>query len=241
MATIRKRGTKWQVQVRRVGHRSISASFNVLKDARAWARQRETEVDRGALAPDAKCLRRLTLGELVERYRDTVSVAKRGHEVERIVLNAFLRHPICRKPLSDLRMSLAIAYWLQQDHGVEGVWDRLQHISASYRSLQAENEEHDLLTLVVLAVYELAAEAGADIVVATRAIAQRVNQIATGDGDGWDIGPDEVQRVGRMMKRLGFEKSASHGRSRSWRLSRRKIEDMAKGRSIALGLQLKAA
>jgi hypothetical protein len=139
------------------------------------------------------------------------------------------------------RMSLAIAYWLQQDHGVEGVWDRLQHISASYRSLQAENEEHDLLTLVVLAVYELAAEAGADIVVATRAIAQRVNQIATGDGDGWDIGPDEVQRVGRMMKRLGFEKSASHGRSRSWRLSRRKIEDMAKGRSIALGLQLKAA
>jgi hypothetical protein len=102
MATIRKRGTKWQVQVRRVGHRSISASFNVLKDAKAWARQKEIEADRGALAPDATCLRRLTLGELVERYRDTVSLGKRGHDVERIVLNAFLRHSICRKPLSNI-------------------------------------------------------------------------------------------------------------------------------------------
>jgi hypothetical protein len=103
MATIRKRGAKWQVQVRRVGHRSISASFNVLRDAKAWARQKEIEADRGALAPDATCLRRLTLGELVERYRDTVSVKKRGHDVERTVLNAFLRYPICHKPLAELR------------------------------------------------------------------------------------------------------------------------------------------
>jgi len=138
-------------------------------------------------------------------------------------------------------MPLAIGYWLQWDHDVKGVWDRLQYISTSYRSLQAENEEHDLLTLVVLATHELVTERGSDIVVATRAIAQRVNQIATGDGDGWDTGPDEVQRVGRMMKRLGFEKSASHGQSRSWQLGRRKIEDVAQARNIALGLQLKAA
>ena len=103
MATIRKRGTKWQVQVRRAGHRSISASFNVLKDARVWARQIEIEVDKGALAPDSKCLRHLTLGELVVRYRDTVSIKKRGHQVERIVLNAFLRNRICRKTLAELR------------------------------------------------------------------------------------------------------------------------------------------
>jgi hypothetical protein len=138
-------------------------------------------------------------------------------------------------------MPLAVAYWLQLDHRVEGLWDRLQHISTSYRSLQAENEEYDLLTLVVLAAHELVAEAGADIIVATRVIAERVNQIANGDGHAWDTGPYEVQRVGYMMSRLGFEKSASHGRSRSWRLTRRKIEDIAKARGIPLGLQLKAA
>jgi hypothetical protein len=103
MATIRKRGAKWQVQIRRLGHRSISASFNVLKDAKTWARQKEIEADRSELGPDATCLKRISLAELVERYRDTVSVRKRGHSVERIVLNAFLRHPICSKRLSELR------------------------------------------------------------------------------------------------------------------------------------------
>jgi hypothetical protein len=62
----------------------------VRKDAEAWARQMEVQVDRRDLPSDPKALQRVTLGQLVERYRDTVSVKKRGHEVERIVLNAFL-------------------------------------------------------------------------------------------------------------------------------------------------------
>jgi hypothetical protein len=84
MATIRKRGTKWQVQIRRVGVRPISRSFNVRKDAEAWARQMEVQADRRDLPSDPKSLQRVTLGQLVERYRDTVSVRKRGYDVERI-------------------------------------------------------------------------------------------------------------------------------------------------------------
>ena len=62
-------------------------------------------------------------------------------------------------------MPLAVAHWLQVDHGVERVWDRLQQISEAYRSLKAENEEYDLLTLVVLAVHELVAEAKQNVIV----------------------------------------------------------------------------
>jgi len=102
MATIRKRGNKWQVQIRRVGFRSLSRSFHVRKDAEAWARQMEVQADRSELPTDRKALQRFTLGELVERYRDTVSVKKRGYVVEKIVLTAFLRHPICRKRLCEL-------------------------------------------------------------------------------------------------------------------------------------------
>lgn len=102
MATIRKRGAKWQVQVRRAGCRPVSRSFHVLRDAQTWARQVELQADRTELPSDPKALQRVTLGELVERYRNTVSVSKRGYEVERIVLNAFLRHPICRKRLSEI-------------------------------------------------------------------------------------------------------------------------------------------
>jgi integrase len=110
MATIRKRGVKWQVQVRRAGHRSVSRSFHVLKDAEAWARQIEVQADRYDLPTDPKVLQRVTLGELVERYRDTVSVKKRGCDVERIVLNAFLRHHISRKLLSEISGTHFAAY-----------------------------------------------------------------------------------------------------------------------------------
>ena len=110
MATIRKRGAKWQVQIRRVGVRPISRSFNVRKDADAWARQMEVQADRRDLPSDSKSLQRVTLGQLVERYRDTVSVRKRGYAVERIVLNAFLRHHICRKPLSEIGASDFASY-----------------------------------------------------------------------------------------------------------------------------------
>jgi hypothetical protein len=78
MATIRKRGKKWQVQIRRVGARHISLSFTVRKDAEAWARQMEVQVDRRDLPSDPKALQWVTLRQLVERYRDTVSVTRFG-------------------------------------------------------------------------------------------------------------------------------------------------------------------
>jgi hypothetical protein len=61
MATLRKRGSKWQVQVRRVGSPSFSRSFHTLKDAEAWARQMEVQADKGHLIGDLKSLERLSL------------------------------------------------------------------------------------------------------------------------------------------------------------------------------------
>lgn len=110
MATIRKRGAKWQVQVRRTGYASVSRSFQIRKDAEVWARQTEVQADRSELPNDTKRLRRVTLGEIVERYRDTVSIKRRGYDVEHIVLTAFLRHSICRKPLAQLRTEHFAAY-----------------------------------------------------------------------------------------------------------------------------------
>src|SRR5262249_8354681 len=103
MATIRKRGSKWQAQVRRLGSPFLSRSFHTLKDAHAWARQMEAQADSGDLPSNPKPLEKLSLGELVRRYRDTVSPRKKTAAAERIVLNAFLRHPICSRRLSELR------------------------------------------------------------------------------------------------------------------------------------------
>jgi hypothetical protein len=103
MASIRRRADKWQVQIRRNGHKPISKTFILRKDALEWARDRERQADRGDLPKDTKVLRELTLGEVVCRYRDAVSIHKAGYENECIVFNAFLQHPICRKSLADLR------------------------------------------------------------------------------------------------------------------------------------------
>jgi integrase len=105
MASIRRRQDKWQVQIRRLGQRPLCQSFILRRDAEAWARQMEVQADRHELPQahlDPKILDRITLGELVERYRDEVSARKRGHEVERIVLDAFLRHSLCNRSISQL-------------------------------------------------------------------------------------------------------------------------------------------
>lgn len=101
MATIRKRGNRWHAQVRRHGCQTTK-SFLSRKDAEAWSRQTEVQIDQRSLPQDPRQLQRYTLGDLVIRYRDTVTPLKKAAKVETTVLNAFLRHPICSKRLSDL-------------------------------------------------------------------------------------------------------------------------------------------
>ena len=48
MATFRKRNGKWQVQVRRMAHGSLSRTFTLKTDAQTWAHRAEAE-DRQAL------------------------------------------------------------------------------------------------------------------------------------------------------------------------------------------------
>lgn len=110
MASIRRRGEKWQVQIRRKGSATLCRTFHVLKDAEAWARQAEVRIDRGDLPAHPAALRAMTLGQLVERYRDTVSPRKRTHATECLILNAFLRHSICRRSLADITTAHFAAY-----------------------------------------------------------------------------------------------------------------------------------
>lgn len=102
MASIRKRDSKYHVQIRRQGLPSITRSFSKLADAKEWARAMETKADRGDLAPNRSELKTTTLADLIKRYRDEVLPNKKGGDFETIMLNAFLRHRICRKTLDCL-------------------------------------------------------------------------------------------------------------------------------------------
>lgn len=102
MATIRKRGSRWQVQIRRQHAPTFSRSFARKCDAEVWGREMEVDADRRLLKHDPRILDQLTLAELVARYRDTISTKKRDAKIEIDRLTRFAQLPIGKLSLSAL-------------------------------------------------------------------------------------------------------------------------------------------
>jgi integrase len=94
MATIRKRGTKWQVQVRREGFKPVSKSFTLKSDAEEWARLKENQADRRDFKFDLKKLDQISWGELLVRYRDTIVTQKKSCASETAHINAYLKREV---------------------------------------------------------------------------------------------------------------------------------------------------
>jgi len=83
VATIRQRGSgKWQAIVRRKGQLPTVRSFLARADAERWARQIESEIDRGVFV-DRSPAERTTVGELIDRYLQEVTPAKRSAASEK--------------------------------------------------------------------------------------------------------------------------------------------------------------
>ena len=110
MATLRFRNDKWQVQVRRLGYQARTQSFLNKTDAQRWARHVETELDRTLIPNDVRTLAKVTLAELLIRYRDTVTVNRRGLLPEKKRIEAFLRQDWCAYPLAKLNARYFSAY-----------------------------------------------------------------------------------------------------------------------------------
>lgn len=102
MASIRRRSKTWQAQVRLAGLRQISRTFRHKADAQSWAKEIETQVRRGDLGAGSSSLRTTSLASLIERYRDSVTILKRGRVKETFLLNALLHQPFTRLTLSAL-------------------------------------------------------------------------------------------------------------------------------------------
>ena len=102
MATIRKRGSKYFVQIRRKGFSSVSRSFHQKIDAEQWARHMEIKADRGDLPAPIKVLDSHKLCDVLARYRDEVTVKKRSRDTEAYILNAFLRTSIANLSLAQI-------------------------------------------------------------------------------------------------------------------------------------------
>lgn len=68
---------QWQAIVKRKGYPLVSKTWSTRKDAEAWARQIESEIDRGIFV-SRSTIEKTLLHDLIERYRAEVLPSKRG-------------------------------------------------------------------------------------------------------------------------------------------------------------------
>ena len=95
MATIRKRGSRYNVQIRKEGYPSITKTFTRISVAKKWASSIEADMEKRihVEVPD-----QTTVSELLKRYQRQVSPSHKGQQVEAYRLGTLKRH------LGDLRL-----------------------------------------------------------------------------------------------------------------------------------------
>lgn len=101
MATIRAMRDKWQAIVRRRGHPPQSKTFALKKDAEKWARQQERLIDSGQWV-DRSAAEQATLRDLIERYAEEVTAAKRGLKAELNRLNHFKASALAKRSVASI-------------------------------------------------------------------------------------------------------------------------------------------
>jgi integrase len=106
MASIRKRGNKYEVRICRNNHPTHSKSFLTLKDAQSWAKRIEVSLDRG----EAIGTQRAPLSDLIERYRLNITPTKKGAYAEGLRLKAWLKHPFAKRDAHSIKAT-EIAEW----------------------------------------------------------------------------------------------------------------------------------
>jgi len=109
MASIRKRGNKWQARVSRTGFPVETKSFSVRTDAERWARSIETEMDRGSFVSRSEAEAN-TLEDIIERYISDVMPTRKGASDEIPRLRATCRTRLAKLSMAALTPKAVAAY-----------------------------------------------------------------------------------------------------------------------------------
>ena len=100
MANIRKRGNKWQVQIRRTGHPNLTRTFHRKEEAIAWGRSQEVRFD--AADAGVHLPVKQTLAELLGKYAKEITPRKKSVASETRRISRLLRDPISKVRICDL-------------------------------------------------------------------------------------------------------------------------------------------
>jgi len=101
MASIRNRKGKWQARITRKGQQAIAKSFLNKQDAEKWARQLESEMDKGCYT-NLVLAERTLFSKVIERYIQEVTLKTRSMREDTYRLRALARHPIAKHSMANL-------------------------------------------------------------------------------------------------------------------------------------------
>lgn len=128
MATFKKRGEKWRVQVRFKGVKK-SKTFTTKAAAKAWAAKLETEIEELALGkiPDKKVC------DLLRRYMDEITPHKKSPRREIMTLKRMLEDPLASIPIREITSNDIDAWRDRRLESVSGStvvreWNTLSHV-----------------------------------------------------------------------------------------------------------------
>ncbi|AHI77807.1 phage integrase family protein [Burkholderia thailandensis USAMRU Malaysia  len=105
MASITRRGDlQWQARVRRKGYPVQIKTFNTRAEAEAWARQIESEIDRGVFVSRAEA-ESTTLAEALDRYDREIASSKKGYAQEASLLRTWKNAVVAPRSMASIRSS----------------------------------------------------------------------------------------------------------------------------------------
>ena len=104
MAAFRKRSNGWQARIRRKGFSEVNKSFATLKEAESWARNIESEMDRGVFVSRVEA-DNTTLAELLTRYLKEITPQKKHPSIETYRIKAWLKTSLAKRFISTIRSS----------------------------------------------------------------------------------------------------------------------------------------
>lgn len=126
MATIRKKGKRWEAAVARKGIRK-SSTFATKLEAQMWAADIEKKIIGGGYLINDH-----TVEDLLQRYLSVVSIKKRGADKEKIRIMRLCRDPVAQLKLSELQPS-RMAEWRDRlletvtEATVQRYWNLFSH------------------------------------------------------------------------------------------------------------------
>ena len=102
MANIRKRRGKWTVSIRKSNYPPVYKTFLDKPTAKKWARKVESDMDRNQFEDYSDASKTL-LTQLLQRYKEEMTVKKKGARSETYRLNWLMRHKISKINLMRLQ------------------------------------------------------------------------------------------------------------------------------------------